>query len=626
MKPSPSSPDSQILRLCEICDAIPPSPRLSLDNGHDHYPSLSRLYESASGNEYCHLCQMMWESIVKTHQKQRFNLGNHPLLREAWPIRIYGISASGPQQGVFRGYDALELRCGNRAKSPDTTWVTTNTRSGTEYPIVSRLFLHKGDEGSLLLYTTICLDDASPVSFSLAARLLDTCLKTHHHGVEHAHDTLPELPTRVIDVGGALPNPRLVTKGQRQRENAQYAALSYCWGKSPAATTTPDNLPCHISAGLHLASLPQAIQDAVTAARSLSIQYLWVDALCILQGTSRAAAQDWLTESAKMSQTYGSATLVIIAGDSQDCNEPFLSRREIIPSTQRSRDGIPGRTIPSAHRTTTVPGYIDLHQNTWSTRAWTLQELALARRALIYTRDQVYFRCENVLVGLDGYTHVLRRIDALRLRLGEGQDWYRVVAEYSLRFMTNPDDKLSALAGLGRLFCEANGCTYVAGLCRETLRTGLLWRTECSGTRAPRRLSGDCWRAPSWSWASVDGPVDYDLADMYADSSKSEDEVEIEEVQLEYVNPRDPYGRLVSGSLLLKGKMKPVGSLILDAFHTAGDVYTAENVVVGRGFADEKRSWGESEVVEGPLLLLLVTNGAGLLLRPQGQQGASEKR
>jgi hypothetical protein len=35
-----------------------------------------------------------------------------------------------------------------------------------------------------------------------------------------------------------------------------------------------------------VSSLSQVIQDAITTCRALSIRYLWVDSLCILQGQS----------------------------------------------------------------------------------------------------------------------------------------------------------------------------------------------------------------------------------------------------------------------------------------------------------------------------------------------------
>lgn len=50
---------------------------------------------------------------------------------------------------------------------------------------------------------------------------------------------------------------------------------------------------------------------------------------------------------------------------------------------------------------------------------------------------------------------------------------------------------------------------YVADLWVESLIQNMLWRTELSEATVP---SPKIWRAPSWSWASLDEFVDFDLA------------------------------------------------------------------------------------------------------------------
>lgn len=269
-----------------------------------------------------------------------------------------------------------------------------------------------------------------------------------------------------------------------------------------------------------------------------------------------------------------------------------------------------------------VPGYVNRKANTWSTRAWTLQEVALSHRALIYTNEQVYWKCgAHGLVSSDGHLSVLPRIDALQeahLR----NDWTRVVIEYSRRFMTNPADKLPALSGLARLHCDANGLAYAAGLCRENIKTELLWRTEHSEKLSLKRPS--VWRAPSWSWASIDGPIDYDMSDMHAGTKGGGDsDMQVNQIHLEYLNSHDSYGRVTSGWLSLRGRLRSATLLVLDQYHSAGDVYDGKKML-GRAYADEKRQWPEFEEVKGPLWLLLVTGGTGLLLEPHAGSSTQE--
>lgn len=69
--------------------------------------------------------------------------------------------------------------------------------------------------------------------------------------------------------------------------------------------------------------LPQTFQDAIAVTHNLTIRYLWVDSLCIIQDDP----QDWQRESSRMASIYGNAYLVFsathAAQESQGC---FSSR------------------------------------------------------------------------------------------------------------------------------------------------------------------------------------------------------------------------------------------------------------------------------------------------------------
>ena len=74
--------------------------------------------------------------------------------------------------------------------------------------------------------------------------------------------------------------------------------------------------------------MPQTIKDAVTFARQLGIRYLWVDAICIIQGQDDLAVADWERESARISDIYGRAFLIIIAARASDVHGGFLGPRQ----------------------------------------------------------------------------------------------------------------------------------------------------------------------------------------------------------------------------------------------------------------------------------------------------------
>lgn len=103
-----------------------------------------------------------------------------------------------------------------------------------------------------------------------------------------------------------------------------YCALSYCWGPSEDAVyqtkTTRKNIERNLES-MDFDDLSPVLKDAVTTARSLSIPYLWVDALCILQDDM----SDWQMQCSQMNDIYGGACVTFIAASSRNCREGFLN-------------------------------------------------------------------------------------------------------------------------------------------------------------------------------------------------------------------------------------------------------------------------------------------------------------
>jgi hypothetical protein len=84
--------------------------------------------------------------------------------------------------------------------------------------------------------------------------------------------------------------------------------------------------------------------------------------------------------------------------------------------------------------------------------------------------------------------------------------WASVVREYTKSLLTKRSDKLIALSGVAKIFEERYGGQYLFGIWREHLPQALLWEAEAPQGTRPLPL-----QAPTWSWASVDGPVHSDL-------------------------------------------------------------------------------------------------------------------
>lgn len=93
------------------------------------------------------------------------------------------------------------------------------------------------------------------------------------------------LPTRVIELNPS-DDPDHVRLLNSTGHQGKYATLSYCWGAPSTHILTTATLDQYLDR-IPWKSIPQSIKDAVIVARAASMQYLWVDAFCILQDDQR---------------------------------------------------------------------------------------------------------------------------------------------------------------------------------------------------------------------------------------------------------------------------------------------------------------------------------------------------
>lgn len=91
-----------------------------------------------------------------------------------------------------------------------------------------------------------------------------------------------------------------------------------------------------------------------------------------------------------------------------------------------------------------------------------------------------------------------------------------MVEEYSDLKLTFEGDRLPALSGAAKhIMCFSPG-RYLAGIWENDLIPSLLWDAHGHGIHADLRSytpyqnrRPTSWRAPSWSWASTEGPVSF---------------------------------------------------------------------------------------------------------------------
>ncbi|KAM5361186.1 hypothetical protein ACJZ2D_013268 [Fusarium nematophilum] len=289
----------------------------------------------------------------------------------------------------------------------------------------------------------------------------------------------PVLPSRVLDLGPEASTT--ITLWEPMGKAGRYVCLSYCWGQSEFTVTTQGNLKDHFEKGIELKDLPRTFQDAVKVARELKVRYLWIDALCIIQNEDNH--DDWKRECGNMANIYCNSYLTLAATWANSANGGCFATPKpgvvIGPIMMHGIDHFPNRAIPK-------------HSADFPllTRAWTYQERMLAPRVLYFGRQEILkFNFHNQIV----------MEDSSRL-------WRQMVVQYSPLQLTYPSDKLPALSGLAQAMKLRNQENYLAGLWKDTLLLDMCWTRGTPKQKEPHQPR---WRAPSWSWASIDGPITY---------------------------------------------------------------------------------------------------------------------
>jgi hypothetical protein len=167
------------------------------------------------------------------------------------------------------------------------------------------------------------------------------------------------------------------------------------------------------------------------------------------------------------------------------------------------------------------------------TRGWVLQEQLLSPRVLSFTDHGMYWECtqwicsENQPTGVEGssvekqdfrdmHIQMFRRY-ALDVYLRNDSRelgywlWRQIVGHFTTRSLSKERDRIAAVSGIGQMFAPRLVDELVAGLWKKRLLGHLLWWVPIEGRYEPDKWHGRPkeFSAPTWSWASVLGPVSY---------------------------------------------------------------------------------------------------------------------
>lgn len=308
----------------------------------------------------------------------------------------------------------------------------------------------------------------------LGRKWLGIC-REHH---EECRFIASDMPTRVIALGHASKKTQLlVTDGQREL----YIALSYCWGRGAVESLMlrEENIEL-MQQEIDETRLVKTYREAFQVARDLGFWYIWIDALCIIQGNK----EDWENESRKMGEVYGNAALTIIAARSGDSKDGFL-KNDFSPAVDPcpipyGRQDKNGREIHglfvgldrSEFKTTMAADPVQ-------TRGWCLQEAELSKRNLVLGTDGVSWQCKKTDYFEDEVWKFVHKRDVEWKgefdpspdnthrnvnRLEMLNHWYaEILPDYSARMLTNRGDIFAAISSLAKRAKQTVGGRYLAG-------------------------------------------------------------------------------------------------------------------------------------------------------------------
>jgi hypothetical protein len=381
-----------------------------------------------------------------------------------------------------------------------------------------------------------------PLEWSLekCKNWLSYCLSYHKYCGQRGTSKSRFLPTRLLDVGHQKQQwIRLVlSKDLEDSIEAIYTTLSYCWGATnDTARTTKENLNNRLE-GIQVESLPQTLQDAIAVTRGLGVQYLWIDALCIIQeGTGEN--NDWEKELLDMGEIYGRSLLTIAASSASSSEAGFLCRRNgaYWPVRHHYLWDNHDKLIFKAF----LPTWEYLYESLpLSKRGWALQERMLASRTLSWTDHGTFWLCgeEHTSEYMGPYSGGLHIDQVVRMLHDICMDvkpsvttstshaqtdsssefrrdythnsydgppylskWYELIEELSKRSFTVASDRVPAITGLGKEIASFAGTKFVNGMFRPSSARELCWVVH--SFLSVRQIPG----IPSWSWASTDQRV-----------------------------------------------------------------------------------------------------------------------
>ncbi|KFA55973.1 hypothetical protein S40293_04029 [Stachybotrys chartarum IBT 40293] len=561
----------ELHRLCENCarffehrpfsheSSLSPLERTNFGDYYQFHESLRNFFESVE--RACHFCNMMWP-ILQPKLAARFDESEpRDIMQQSILLKIWLTPQRAPRSSSSR-HGVVDILCRDRMEAEvRTSKFSYRGASQVKFGHENGWYDWKRSEtkyhGDNFHPAHAHTSTASDAHMALCRYWVEECSRKHSSCSLNRSDFMP---TRLLDLGVDENDKISVCYPSRDGKVERYCTLSHTWGGVEDAlqlrTTNIDAL----QKGVPLRSLPKTFREAAIVVRALTIRYLWIDSLCILQDS----VDDWTREASMMGSVYANTTCNIVASAARNPHQGLFSSRNPLNIYDCL---VSGSTDNGTFANPWTDNGLFSIQSHLATRGWILQELTLPPRLLTFSADGISWAClhgeatefqkDGMAVNLerrlapaigrnygrglfnmrmklqkifgDSVSHVDRTIGSVRTSYASGlyelkilradrglgdelfrktidRYWRELVHSYTACKLTNLDDKLVALSAIVQQLRSLSGFTYKAGLWLEWIMSDLLW-SSAHGRSATATTRPSKYRAPSWSWASVEGQV-----------------------------------------------------------------------------------------------------------------------
>lgn len=391
------------------------------------------------------------------------------------------------------------------------------------------------------------------------------------------------LPARVIEISSDhTVAPRIISS---DGQDEFYVILSHSYSGEAKISNVSELLKDGIPTTLNIMVLPKAIADAIDVTRKLGYRYLWVRELCMTD-------TEFSEDSLRFLSIYAQAALMLTASAGPEAKHGLYHDRKLLcsPALGTGKDRY---FRPQALRWMEC-----IEQSPLAGRGWNVVERMLAPRIVHFTNLQMVWECASgcdfeaaKIVDNQGsgpsinaydkrtfqqYVREAHRPDSLEIEASNNdvsedsvarlRSWTQNVNALSWGNFDSPSDKLPVIGKIAQIMSDHTMGDYLAGIWSNHIVSGLAWgRMFSLLTPVPEYV------APTWSWASVSGPVAIDDVQpaRTVDSSRVQKyKPLLVSHHMLLADPLNPFGRVLEGSYIILDAACIGFKKLIDGFNT----------------------------------------------------------